>query len=384
MKQYKKMFSIIIAISVILLNFAFQSIGFSAASQNEIDLVKKRINELDKNFFPNIYKAGEEIDKAEGTSYYTKESMDGYTDTLIRDVIKDASENQKLTYENFNEEIKENLKTNIWSSWLWNPITEAYKNILDEYEKTNTISVDLQPMVIAFTETIKDMLGLEPKPTPTPTPKPSGLGGGGGGGAVVITTPNPTPTPVVEAGFSDLQNYAWATEAINTLRNLGVINGVTEKTFEPSANVTREQFVKMLAVLVKLDTSNLAVSFDDVNKGDWYYPYVAKMFEKGYVKGLNSTKFGVGTNISREDMAVLMYRIYKEFAGNVADNNKGEVFGDEANISDYAKEAVSFLRGVNIIKGTPENKFNSKNPATRAEAAQMLYNFFKAIEDKIK
>jgi len=176
--------------------------------------------------------------------------------------------------------------------------------------------------------------------------------------------------------FLDIKYHSWAKEAIVSLANAGVIDGVDSFNFEPSGNITREQFVKLLAVICDLDLENTISVFWDVQGSSWYHPYVTAMADKGYVNGIAAGQFGTGAFITRQDMAVLLQRI-GEKEGKLTKNSDTHTFVDNNDISDYAKDGVNLLYSNSIITGTPENYFNPKNPATRAEAAQMLYKFYK-------
>lgn len=87
---------------------------------------------------------------------------------------------------------------------------------------------------------------------------------------------------------------------------------------------------------------------------------------------MDEEHFGVGQNITREDMAVMVYRAAKK-TGKVSDAEQGAAFADENEISDYAKEAVNTLKARGVMGGKGENRFEPKAYATRAEAAKMIH-----------
>ena len=95
------------------------------------------------------------------------------------------------------------------------------------------------------------------------------------------------------------------------------------------------------------------------------------MFSRKIVTGISENLFGIGENILRQDMAVMIYRALK-------DNNPASVteeesaFADFDNISDYAKEAVSFLESAGLISGAEDGKFNPDSFLSRAEAAVVI------------
>jgi hypothetical protein len=89
--------------------------------------------------------------------------------------------------------------------------------------------------------------------------------------------------------------------------------------------------------------------------------------------------FGLGQDITRQDMAVIIYRIGLR-AGAFEPTYEVERFSDGYLIADYAVDAVYTLRAVGIMNGF-ENKANPRDSASRAETAQMLYNFYKYISN---
>ena len=89
----------------------------------------------------------------------------------------------------------------------------------------------------------------------------------------------------------------------------GVIDGMTPTTFEPAGNVTRAQFVKMLALLQSADVSAYASGpFTDVPGDAWYARYVNWAAANAIVNGTSETTFDPNAAISRQDMAVMLYR----------------------------------------------------------------------------
>lgn len=171
-------------------------------------------------------------------------------------------------------------------------------------------------------------------------------------------------------GFTDIGDVAWASEAISALSNLGIINGMGDGLFSPQLTVTREQFAKMIVGVMGYNVDQAAsTNFSDAN-GAWYTPYIAAAVNNGIITGRDNGTFGVGENITRQDMAVIIYR-----ALGLSDADIHE-FTDSAQISDYAVSAVSALYNMGIISGYTDGSFAPKDNATRAEAAKMLYSVY--------
>ena len=177
--------------------------------------------------------------------------------------------------------------------------------------------------------------------------------------------------------FEDVvQETVWANDSVNALYEAGIVNGVSATAFDPNGNVTREQFAKMIISLIG-DTENVSDnSFSDVPSDSWFAPYVCAAKAIGIVNGVSETEFGVGQNITREQMAAMIYR-----AGlllGYAPKGKPKVVTDAYLISDYAKESVDALTAGGVINGKEDGSFAPQSTATRAEAACMIYNLMRA------
>ncbi len=218
--------------------------------------------------------------------------------------------------------------------------------------------------------------------------RPSGGGGGGGSsiGSGKNTMTVPVNPPVVsevketekeEMIFSDLTESSWAEEAILSLYEKGIINGYEDKTFGPDNMVKREEFIKMLLEALKLTNNNAACDFADVNDGEWYYRYIASAADLGIAQGINETEFGVGQNITREQMATFVMRALKA-ANLISETEKSAgLFDDDSSISEYAREAVYTMKKLGIINGYPDGTYLPSKKTSRAEAAYVIYTVFK-------
>lgn len=201
----------------------------------------------------------------------------------------------------------------------------------------------------------------------------SGGGGGstGSGGAGGIYVGIQTPI------FSDISNYSWAQEAITSLYSKGVISGYGNGSFAPQNNIKREEFVTIVVSAFYKDGEAGTYSFSDVSEDAWYYKNIAIATNYGIVSGMGENLFGVGRNITRQDMAVILYRIA---GGRILSPESYNAFSDDGDIADYAKEAVYALRACGVINGVTSSEFAPKKNATRAETAVMVYRFLSIIE----
>lgn len=176
----------------------------------------------------------------------------------------------------------------------------------------------------------------------------------------------------VATSFKDV-NQDWAKDAISALGARGIVKGVGDGEFNPNGQVTRAEFITMLMKLFDLSDESATTSFSDVKQGAWYHGNIATAQKLGIVNGKPNGRFGVHENITREDMAVMVYKAVqiKQLA---LVSGEATAFKDEANIASYAKQAVEAIQGAGIINGVGNDEFAPKKNASRAEAAVMIYN----------
>ena len=187
-----------------------------------------------------------------------------------------------------------------------------------------------------------------------------------------VTTATPTPTPGTGLPFTDVPADRWSYPYIKQLYDAGVVSGTSATTFEPTANVTRAQFVTMIAGLAGADVSGYASGpFDDVQAGSWYAPYVNWAAASGIVSGTSATTFDPAAEISRQDMAVMLYN-YAQQAGVQLKQTTVTPFTDESSIAAYALPAVQALHSAGVISGMPDGSFQPQATTTREQACVVL------------
>lgn len=140
--------------------------------------------------------------------------------------------------------------------------------------------------------------------------------------------------------------------------------------FMPEENVTRAEFVKLLVLSLGKGESTQNAGFADVSENAWYYGFVNTAYELGIVNGDENGYFYPDNNITRQDMAVMIARATGENNEAVSEG----MFSDFEEISDYAKSSVLKLCEKGIVSGMENGMFSPKSTATRAQAAQIIYN----------
>ncbi len=216
----------------------------------------------------------------------------------------------------------------------------------------------------------------------------AGGGSVGGGASVVIPGEPVTSTGGGISGsatsvdysipFDDVDKSDWSYEYIKKLYQWKTINGVSSNKFAPNDVITRQDFVKILLGVLKIQPSVNESSFTDVEKGSYYEGYVVAATENGLISGMSSQLFGTGNNISRQDTAVIISRVLKKYNKNT-DAVAGS-FKDETYIADYAKEAVYHTLAEEIFSGDDLGNFNPGANLTRAEACAILCRLADRLE----
>ena len=329
---------------------------------------------------------------------------------------------EKAGYENYsdieNDLLKNIVFVDIKTTSEWGSVAGKINDYLTKYsDKIDEINnIDLngynqlsgaekQSAMAAFLNNVKnadnfsDLVSLFndscKNPGGTTDNNPGGGNGGGGGshggggnsssgsssGVAFVGGNKPqstqTTAPETKKEFTDLDTVEWAKPAINALRDKGVVSGRSETIFDPMAFVTREEFVTMAVKAFGLTSDVKECSFADADSAKWYYDYLAIAEAQDIVYGDETGNFGVGRNITREDMAVILYRMMNK-EGSAPEKTEDAVeFTDTP--SEYAKEAVSELQQYGVVNGMSDGSFAPKKNATRAESAQMIYSMMKLL-----
>lgn len=170
--------------------------------------------------------------------------------------------------------------------------------------------------------------------------------------------------------FQDVTADMWCYNAVRFVSENDLMNGISSNLFAPNTNLSRAQLAQILYNKEGRPEVEKA-TFTDVPDGEWYSNAVAWAAEKGIVSGYGNGLFGPGDNITREQLAVMLWR----YAGSPAATNKELHFADANEASSYALEALCWATENSIINGYGNGELAPKGESTRAQVAQMLKNF---------
>ena len=200
-------------------------------------------------------------------------------------------------------------------------------------------------------------------------------GGSSGGGfkasPSIVIPPKSDDTQDDTVVFADIDGY-WGKAEIEELASKKIVNGYPDNTFRPEKSVTRAETASIIKKAFSLQSSERNNEFSDVSKTDWYYDCINTLFETGIMIG-DDLKINPNDNLTREDMCVLIARCVK-----FAEIGDVSVFSDSANISDYAKEAVSSMLKNAIVQGS-DGLFRPKDSITRGELCAVINRTLKRV-----
>lgn len=188
--------------------------------------------------------------------------------------------------------------------------------------------------------------------------------------------------------YGDVSSDKWYYEDVQRAYELGIMNGVEDNAFAPDAAMTREMFVTALYRMAQIgDVSENAflIKYDDVNyksASKWYYLPVAWATDMGVTLGVDENTFGIGTPVTRQQMAAFIYRyLNNRFISLNVPNSDTPAAAFTDMPTGYARDAIEFMRLTGIINGMGDNKFEPKAQATRAQVAVMLCRLYDVMKN---
>ncbi len=187
--------------------------------------------------------------------------------------------------------------------------------------------------------------------------------------------------PDTQLPFPDVDSESWYADAVRFVYTQGIMKGFDDNRFGPSELLSRSQFATILYRLEGEPSVEYSPSaFKDVDDGTFYTKAAMWAKETGVITGYDDGRFGPEDNISREQMAVMMFRYakYREFDTTTrADLSK---FPDKDAVSGFAKEGVDWAVGKGLITGD-QGRINPQGSAERAQTATIIQRFMTAYGD---
>lgn len=189
-------------------------------------------------------------------------------------------------------------------------------------------------------------------------------------------------TPFAPASnFSDVPSGAWYEEAVNFVTQRKLFNGISDTSFAPEEALTRAMLVTVLYRLEAGDGfASASIRYTDVDANAWYAYALAWATENEIVNGISETEFAPNLNITREQIASILYRYaQKKQLLSDTENYSLQGFSDKDSVSPYAADALAWAVSVGLMNGKTESWLSPTDFATRAEVAAMLMRFCERI-----
>ena len=183
-----------------------------------------------------------------------------------------------------------------------------------------------------------------------------------------------TVTPTTGSRFTDMGNYGWAAASVDFLYENGITTGTTDTTYGPAGNITRGDFVLMLARAFNLTGGDPSNSFSDVPANSYYAQAIASAKALGIAQGGGSTFNPTGA-LTRQDAMVLLHRTLSRTGKTIPDASASYLsrFSDGGSVASYAQSSVAALVQAGVIQGDTSGKLNPQGSLTRAEMAVILH-----------
>ncbi|MBR6771146.1 MAG: S-layer homology domain-containing protein [Lachnospiraceae bacterium] len=191
-----------------------------------------------------------------------------------------------------------------------------------------------------------------------------------------------SPKTDLDFPFTDIMidDANWKYTNVKYVHSNGIMNGISSTTwFKPDAPLTRAMFATVLYRMAGSPATNYSARFSDVPAGQYYSQPIIWANDKQIVNGLGDGSYGVDRNITREQIARMLYEYARSSGKNVSQAQALNSFTDTAKVSPWATGYLQWATAVGLISGKPNGdgtyRLDPQGEATRAECAKMLTIF---------
>ena len=191
---------------------------------------------------------------------------------------------------------------------------------------------------------------------------------------VTFVEVQPEPLP-----FTDVAEGDWFHDAVRYVYDNGLMDGVGDGQFAPNATTNRAMVVTILYRLAGEPAVSGDVAFTDVESGLWYSNAVAWAAQKGIVNGVSETEFSPSGDLTREQLATILYRYAESMGYDVSAQADLSGFPDAGDIQSYATQALSWAVAEGLLQGFEDDTIRPGGTATRAQIATILMRFCEGV-----
>ncbi len=184
-------------------------------------------------------------------------------------------------------------------------------------------------------------------------------------------------TSALAASFSDVPETHSQFAAVESLKNLGIINGYQDGTFGPNNPVTRAEAVKMILLSANIgieDVTDAPGGFSDVPGDAWFRPYTAKAKQRGIVSGYGATgEFQPNKQVSKaEFIKILLQTFEKDLSKH---NDMTNAVSPDTAPGQWYLPQLRYSKTIGIISPLANGNLEPNKPLSRAETAEIIYKF---------
>ncbi len=207
--------------------------------------------------------------------------------------------------------------------------------------------------------------------------------GNGESKETTVETPDAAAEDTTVEGltYNDVKGH-WALDSIKYVSEKGLMNGTSSEKFKPNDTLNRAMLATIIYRLAgspAVSASGNGAAYADVTASTWYSDAIAWASANGIVTGYTDGTFRPDAEITRQELAAMLYR-YAGFASyDVTKKNDLAAYTDKSEIGSWALESIEWANAEALVKGRTEHTIVPSGTATRAEAATILMRFSENI-----
>ena len=182
--------------------------------------------------------------------------------------------------------------------------------------------------------------------------------------------------------FVDVNESDWFDLAVQYVFDYSIMTGLDGTHFGPYGQLSRAQFALILYRLEGEPAAHTDKTFGDVTGSEWYGEAVLWAAENGIVTGYQNGNYGPADMITREQMALMMYRYANYKKADTSQKESYSSYKDAASVSGFAAEAMEWAIGTGIITGKENGTLiNPQGNTARAESALIIQRFMEVYSN---
>lgn len=180
---------------------------------------------------------------------------------------------------------------------------------------------------------------------------------------------------LTELPFRDVSKRDWYYDDVVYVYRKGYMDGMSSTRFGGELNTTRGQIVTILWRLTGEPRATKRNPFTDVSSSQYYYDAISWAYDAGVVDGFDAKTFKPDQNVTREQLAAILYRYAKYMNLSTSGSAYLAKYKDADKIANWAYDAMAWANYRGLINGTSATRIDPKGYATRAQIAAILHRF---------